>query len=258
MAVALCAIAGCATLPGNGSIETTAGRFKSAQAGSGAPTVVFEAGAGDGLETWTEVFPEVTKFTTAIAYSRRGYGWGVPALSQRDGATVVAELRLLLAAQKLPPPYVLVGHSLGGLYVQLFAKLYPAEVAGVVLVDPTPPDHLARMQQERPGNYALVKTMLAVNAAKTLGAELRGLDETSRQWHQAGPFPGAPMILLSARRATWIDGPGFAAFLQERHRELVRAWPGAEQRLIDSTHYIQRDQPDAVTGAIREIVRRSR
>jgi pimeloyl-ACP methyl ester carboxylesterase len=249
---------GCAGLPDTSTVQTPLGRHACAQAGGGVPTVVFEAGAGDGLETWAEVYPEVAKFTTAFAYSRRGYGASAPMIAHRDGATIVAELRALLAARNLKPPYVLVGHSLGGLYLQLFAKLHPGEVAGVVLVDSTVAHQMTRMKQERPGNYALLQTMVTVNALKTISAELRGLTETAQQWDAAGSFPRCPMILLSANRITPIDGAGFLAFMHQLHTELLATWPGAEQRLVDSTHYIQRERPEAVVAAIREVVDRAR
>ncbi len=257
-AAILLTLTGCASLPNTTTVRTAAGRHECARSGTGAPTVVFEAGAGDGLETWAQVFPETGRFTTAFAYSRRGYGIGAPMLAHRDGATIVDELRTLLAAQNLKPPYILVGHSLGGLYMQLFAKLHPAEVAGVVLVDPTSSDQMERMKEERPGNYALLQTLVTVNALHTMSAEVRGMTETSRQWHAAGPFPRCPMILLSANRATAIDGTGFPAFIHRLHADLIAAWPGAEQRLVDSTHYIQREKPEFVIAAIHELVDRIR
>ena len=141
--------------------------------------------------------------------------------------------------------------------MQLFAKLYPTEVAGVVLVDTTCPDQMARMKEERPGNYALLQTMVTVNALHTMSAEVRGMTETSRQWHAAGPFPRCPMILLTANRPTPIDGAGFLAFMHRLHAGLIGAWPGAEQRLVDSSHYIQRQRPDAVITAIRDVIART-
>jgi pimeloyl-ACP methyl ester carboxylesterase len=250
-------LSSCATLPHTTTVQTTAGRHECAQAGSGIPVVVFEAGAGDGLNTWASVFPEVAKFTTAFAYSRRGYGGGAPMLVHRDGASIVAELRTLLAARQLKPPYLLVGHSLGGLYMQLFAKLYPDEVAGVVLVDPTSPDQTARMKEERPANYALLQSMTTLNALHTVSAEVRGMTATSQQWHAAGGFPQRPMILLSANRAAALDGADFPAFIQRLQASVVSDWPGAEQRFIDSHHYIQRERPEVVIAAIREVFDRA-
>jgi pimeloyl-ACP methyl ester carboxylesterase len=91
------------------------------------------------MDSWSKVFPEIGKNTTVFAYNRPGYGNSSKAITPRDGATVVEELRALLNSRGLRPPYVLVGHSLGGIYVQLFARKYPDDVVGLVLVDSSHP-----------------------------------------------------------------------------------------------------------------------
>jgi hypothetical protein len=127
----------------------------------------------------------------------------------------------------------------------------------VVLVDPTSPDQMARMKEERHANYAILQSMITLNALHTVSAEVRGMSATSQQWHAAGGFPQRPMILLSANRATAIDGAEFPAFIQRLQSSVVGAWPGAEQRFIDSRHYIQRERPEAVITAIREVFDRA-
>lgn len=249
---------GCSSLPGSSLVPTSGGLREVAQAGAGGPSVIFEAGAGDGAEVWSKVYPEVARFTAVVAYSRSGYGVAAPRLTARTGEEVVRELRQLLAERGVKPPYVLVGHSLGGLYVELFAKLHPAEVAGLVLVDPTHPDHLARMRTERPGNYRVVQTMMALNRASTLGAELRGLEETGRQWHAAPALPPRPAIVLSATRASRLDGEGFAEFTRALQTEVVKGWPGAEQRFVEATHYLQKEKPEDVIAAVKDVVDRVR
>ncbi len=103
--------------------------------GSGAPTVVIDAGnACLGLE-WTPIQDRLAETTRVCTYDRAGYGWSEAGLSPRDGVTVVAELHALLRAAGEAGPYVLVGHSLGGIHARLFAARYPDEVAGLVLVD---------------------------------------------------------------------------------------------------------------------------
>ena len=106
-------------------------------AGSGAPTVVFENGLGPPLEMWGKVQPEVSRFARTVAYDRAGVGLSEAGPSPRDDRQIVAELHLALHAAGVPPPYVLVGASRGGLYVRVFAEMYPDDVRGIVLVDPT-------------------------------------------------------------------------------------------------------------------------
>ena len=104
--------------------------------GSGQPTVIFEAGIAATSVTWAYVQPEVAQFAEAVSYDRAGLGWSgqlrsVPTL---DGMT--AQLRQLLQAAGIPGPYILVGHSFGGLLTRAFACAWPNDVAGLVLVDP--------------------------------------------------------------------------------------------------------------------------
>ncbi len=103
--------------------------------GSGAPTVVIDAGNASFSLEWTPIQAALGTRTRVCTYDRAGYGWSEPGPAPRDGATAIAELHALLAAAGERGPYVLVGHSLGGLHVRLFAAAYPDETAGLVLVD---------------------------------------------------------------------------------------------------------------------------
>jgi pimeloyl-ACP methyl ester carboxylesterase len=102
--------------------------------GSGNPTVIFEAGAGGPLEVWARIQPEVSKFTRTVSYDRAGNGLSKKGPTPRDGRHVATELHTALHNAHVPPPYSLVGHSLGGPYIRVFAGMYPDEVAGMVLV----------------------------------------------------------------------------------------------------------------------------
>src|SRR3954463_8713951 len=144
---------GAAFLAGCGSrvparVETVNGhQVEIATAGAGgAATVVFEAGLGDDWTHWDEVASEVARHARIFAYSRPGYGASGPATTPRDPKRIVEELRALLASEGYTPPYVLVGDSSGGGYMELFAKSHPGEVVGVVLVEPRHRDFLATCQ----------------------------------------------------------------------------------------------------------------
>lgn len=105
-----------------------------------APWVIFEAALGASSLGWTLVQREVAPFAPTIAYDRAGMGWSAAGPMPRTGARVVAELRALLRALSAPPPYVLVGHSYGGLLARAFAAEFPEEMAGLVLVDAAAPE----------------------------------------------------------------------------------------------------------------------
>jgi pimeloyl-ACP methyl ester carboxylesterase len=104
--------------------------------GKGGPTVVMEAGAGSPSLVWAQVAPEIAKTNRVITYDRAGLGWSDPSPKPRTAENIVAELHTLLAKSGEKPPYVLVGHSMGGVYMRMYAHKYPNEVKGIVLVDP--------------------------------------------------------------------------------------------------------------------------
>lgn len=104
--------------------------------GQGTPTVVMDAGAGAPSISWGLVSSELAKFTRVCTYDRAGFGWSDANLSaSRTSQQSVDELHLLLTQAEINPPYLLVGHSLGGINMRLYASQYPEEVVGLVLVD---------------------------------------------------------------------------------------------------------------------------
>lgn len=104
--------------------------------GAGGPTVIFESGIAATNLNWFHVQESVARFTHTASYDRGGLGWSSPASSVRTPGNIAAELHSMLENAGIRPPYVLVGHSFGGLVMRRFALLYPDEVCGVVLVDP--------------------------------------------------------------------------------------------------------------------------
>ena len=104
--------------------------------GNGSPTLVFDAGLGDQIRAWSFVLPELAKKTRTCAYDRAGLGFSDASGRPGTAENAAQDLQDLLHAADIQPPYVLVGHSLGGLYSRMYASRFPLEVAGLVLVDP--------------------------------------------------------------------------------------------------------------------------
>jgi pimeloyl-ACP methyl ester carboxylesterase len=104
--------------------------------GSGNPTVLFEAGIAATNLNWFHIQEPVSRFASTVSYDRGGLGWSSPARTARTPANIAAELHQLLERAAIKPPYILVGHSFGGLVMRRFALNYPEEVASMVLVDP--------------------------------------------------------------------------------------------------------------------------
>lgn len=107
--------------------------------GTGSPTVVLEGGLGQGAAYFARIAPEVASTTRVCAYDRAGRGSSEPATGTQDGAAIARDLHALLAASGNPGPYIIAGHSSGGVYVRFFAAAYPDEVVGVVLLDAQSP-----------------------------------------------------------------------------------------------------------------------
>lgn len=123
--------------------------------GEGSPTVILEAGAQDWSTGWERPQAELASLTRVCAYDRAGVGWSDSSDDPKDGSHMVSDLDRLMRAASVERPVVLVGHSLGGMLIQIFASRYPEDVAGLVLVEPGDPDEVADMFPESDGVPAM-------------------------------------------------------------------------------------------------------
>ena len=131
--------------PPPGKLVEVDGCFMHLQvSGHGLPSVVLESGLGGMSSAWGWVQPETAKFSCVVSYDRAGLGWSDPDPAPKTAALAARRLRALLLKSGVRPPFVLVGHSMGGLLVRVFASLFPDEVAGVVLLDAVHPDQHLR------------------------------------------------------------------------------------------------------------------
>jgi pimeloyl-ACP methyl ester carboxylesterase len=117
--------------------------------GAGPITVVFESRLGGFSAEWCVIQEEVANHTRTVSYDRAGYGWSGDPTTDRDPASIAQELYSLLQTADVPGPYLIVGHSQGGLYAQQFARLYPQAVAGAIFIDPASPSN-RRFKDELP------------------------------------------------------------------------------------------------------------
>lgn len=222
-----------------------------AGAGGGA-TVVFEAGLGDGWTHWDEVASQVSEHARVFAYSRPGNGASDPSLSPRDPKHIVDELRLLLTAEGFAPPYLLVGHSTGGAYVELFAKAHPDEVMGAVLVDPRPRDFLAVCEAAELDQCGIPEPVLQAQPP-TVIAEYRGFALASEQISAAGAFGDYPLRVLTA--TSHPVSPAREELWQAMLGSLASESALGEQVIVEgASHYIQLDRPDEVVKNILAVL----
>src|ERR671935_81472 len=112
--------------------------------GTGRPTVVLEAGLGDASGVWASVIPALVKIIHVCFYDRASMGGSDARPGPRTSATIARELHGLLRHEGVAGPYILAGHSIAGFHMRVFARLYPSEVAGMVMVDSSHPDQYGR------------------------------------------------------------------------------------------------------------------
>jgi pimeloyl-ACP methyl ester carboxylesterase len=250
--VALALVTACSTnlTP---TVADVAGRsVELVEAGSGDATVVFEAGLGNDWSGWDAVLTELSGDARVFAYSRPGYGQSAPSASPRDAAHIVEELRALLSARGYTPPYVLVGHSFGGTYMELYAKQYPAEVRGVVMVEPRHRDFTTACEGAGLPACAIPAEAVASMPAIDI-AEYEAFGQTSAQIAASGQFGDYPVRVLTATshgfpdavEALWVSMLGELAD-EARHGEQV-VFTGAG-------HNLQLDHALDVAEIIREVI----
>src|SRR5215211_4310797 len=141
-------------------------------AGQGSPTVVLDAGSGGFSAQWVRVQREVSGTTRVCSYDRAGMGWSEMGPEPRDAKQISSELHTLLKGANIEGPYVLVGHSYGGLYVRTYAARYPDEVAGVVLVDSSSPKQAGHRPATRDSDEPQEQTFAVVPRLARLGVSL--------------------------------------------------------------------------------------
>jgi pimeloyl-ACP methyl ester carboxylesterase len=249
-------LSGCASLPEAQTKQVNARPLEFVSHLRSAPVVVFENGLGGRMEWWSKVLPAIESDTSYFAYNRPGYGKSAPAQTPRDGAHVVEELRAALLSQGMAPPYVLVGHSLGGLYMQIFARQHPQEVAALILVDSTHPKQLE-------GEGAMEKQSFWVRGvvgALVTGTAKEELDLLTRTGEQVLGLPtlsGKPVLVLSASEPM-KETSELARFANEKRADIARLYPGSQQVWVESGHSIPLEKPQAVVSAIRAALAEAR
>ncbi len=247
-------LSGCASLP-NSTLEKINDRnIEFALTRHDTIPVVFENGLGGRMDWWKKVLPEISNDTTTFAYNRPGYGNSDPVSTPRDGLHIVDELRVLLHSKGIKPPYILVGHSLGGLYMQLFARRYPEEVSALILVDSTHPRQLEGEGALEKQSF-LVRCLLGALVTGTAEDELDLLPQTGKQVLALPTLSNKPVFVLSASKP--LEEKSKAADdANEKRKDIARLYPGAQQVWVDSGHAIPLEKPESVVAAIHQALRR--
>ncbi|MGK5026041.1 alpha/beta fold hydrolase [Janthinobacterium sp. RB2R34] len=224
--------------------------------GQGALPVVFQSGLGDGKDVWDGVAPEVARQHRVLMYDRPGYGASQKTATPRDPCTIAAQQRALLVQAGLKPPYILVGQGLGGLYQYVYARLYPQDVAGLILLDPTHPQQWQRMQTEASTYAMLLKTRRKLMFNSTETAEFDAQSQCLQQIDMKTPLRAPAMLLV--RDKFGIEEMGSYETLvraQEKDWQRLSGAPAIE-RITGAGYYIQKDNPVIVNEAVKMVVKK--
>ena len=234
-------------------------------AGSGQPTVVFEAGGGSFSDRWSAVQMPMSARLTACSYDRAGLGWSdAPPAEPHTMEKEVLDLHALLTAAKVPGPYILVGHSVGGLLVRLYSDRYPNDVVGVVMVEPTDESFRGYVKDSGPGRWVRTRDGLQPNelnpARAAFARELQAIHELRSK--NPSPLGTRPLVVLIGGRKRPSPIPDTPddmwANLQREDQELKLALAGLSRQskaVIDpvSGHNLHVDDPLLVVLAIGEV-----
>jgi pimeloyl-ACP methyl ester carboxylesterase len=258
--------------------------------GSGTPTVVIDAGLGSLALEWRGVQQALSGRQRVCLYDRAGYGWSDPGPLPRTVDRITDELHHLLEVAKVPAPYVLVGHSFGGYTVQLYAKRYPQQVAGMVLVDASHPGQVQRFlesplaintapsrkvgQVQYSGfvihdnlpddiREAVYQVGFTPKARAAMTAEYLYFRDSAAEVGSAGELPDRPLVVLSRGEG---DEATLGRLSIERQEAIETLWLELQRELADlapraahliaerSGHQIHLDQPDLIADAVNMVV----
>jgi pimeloyl-ACP methyl ester carboxylesterase len=258
--------------------------------GAGSPAVILDSGLGDGYLSWRKVQPQIAKMTRACSYDRAGFGYSNSSPKPRTSKVFAQELHRLLQNDGVPPPYVLVGHSMGGYDVRLYANLYRREVVGMVLVDSSHPEQEKRLpsalndldatwirEQEffeftMPFGLPRLLGFCARDAVARSAEcnfhsvresvlELKSISISAEETAATGSLGNMPLVVLSQDP----DAPQYD-LPEDVVKRTNEAWGQMQAELAqlstqgtrviakNSGHYIQLDRPDLVVDAIRKVV----
>lgn len=215
-------------------------------------TVILEAGSGDSSEVWDAVQKQVEQFEHVCSYDRLGLGKSEKLAAPHTADEIVDDLHQLLQAGRVPPPYVMVGHSIGGIYVRKYAALYPGEVKGLVLLDSAHEEQFARVSQISPEWAQRIRERFSAEDQSASG--FLPQDE-HLAWHFNGPLIVIEHEQMPPSAASDPMAKQSEALFHLLQKDLAgRSKFGQLCEAKKSGHYIQRDEPELVTEAIKDVI----
>jgi len=250
----LLTLLGCSSLPNAQKTSTQYGEYVYQLSGKGKPTIILETGMGDDMTAWQSTIERFEEHSQVFAYNRAGFSGSTSKNEQRDGQTIVIELRELLRELHLSPPYILVGHSLGGLYMKLFANTFSDEVAAVVFIDATHHE-MREICKTADGEYCVneIPWWAKIILPDAVANEYKQLDHSLELSSNVKSFPTVPVVVLSAGKIPngvedtdkeWLDS-------QQWQKYFTTLSPVSKHITCRSCgHHVHQNKPELVTEAL--------
>jgi pimeloyl-ACP methyl ester carboxylesterase len=223
--------------------------------GSGAPTVLIEMGAGQSAAAWNGTQPELAATHRTCVYERAGAGTSPIGPMPRSAKQVSDELQALITNAEIPTPMIIVTHSIGALYTQLFAAEHKDAVAGIVFLDPRTAEYqLAYREHLSPSELQADDAELAGIGAEPFGPEVLAADTSAQQVTAAGKLPDVPVVVLTAGVPFEGQSESDIAFWRLAHEHLASQVTDGVHRIVDGAeHEIWRTHTPAVVEAVNEV-----
>lgn len=239
-------------------IHTAGGNLEYAQLGSGDPVVIFINGGSGPIEGWYKVIHEIAEQSTVVAYNRLGVGGSDKPSTPQHGDAIVTALRQFLQEINIRPPYILVGHSLGGLYANLYARQYSNEISGVVLLDSSHPNDLNINKTQNTFIRGINRILGVFDSffAHRKWNEANFVEETVKQIEMAGPFPDVPLVIVSGGKKPPMMPEHAMEIRRNNQMDLVRLSSQSHHVVAsESGHFPQFTEPSVVLQAILDCIR---
>ncbi|MBB3110166.1 pimeloyl-ACP methyl ester carboxylesterase [Paenibacillus phyllosphaerae] len=242
-------------------MQTSQGNLQYHCSGSGSPAIVLINGGSGPIEGWMRVLPELTQLSTVMGYNRLGVGASDKPSLPQDGMAIVNMLHEMLGRLDLKPPYLLVGHSLGGLYANLYARLFPDEIAGVVFLEASTPKDITLDRHQGSFVKLLNKLLTATDTffPHKQYDEVRFVKQTIAQIEASGRFPNVPVFVLTGGKENKMIPPEVRQERLSHQLELLALSTDSTHIAAEqSGHFPQLTEPKLVIDTIRACLERVR
>jgi pimeloyl-ACP methyl ester carboxylesterase len=214
-------------------------------------------GSGVPIEGWEYLLPEIQSFGSILVYNRPGVKKSAPPKEPQTGEKIVETLYKLIAELQLKPPYLLVAHSLGGLYINLFARKFPSETAGLVFIDAAHPNDEAMLKEHQNLFARSLNRMFSIVLKKQPNVETDFVHQTVEEIQAAGSFPNIPVVVISGGKKLpdWLMPTKAVEIRTKNQIQLSQLSPQGKRIIAEgSGHFPQISEPKLVAAIIKELI----